>query len=340
MQAGAPKFGVLLLEEDAGHFCELARRADRAGVTSIWTIEYYNRNSLARLAMMAACTERTTVGTAITAAFARAPLMTATAAADVVALAPGRVVLGLGSSTRRMNTDWYGVDASHPAPRIEELVELLKAIWAHENGPFGFDGTFYNLTFAHLDKLPTDPPPPIYTAGVNERMVRTAGRVADGFIGHPLATPTYFKEVARGAVARGASEAGRDAGAVHMATQVIVAPDEDLAAARRRVALQVAFYSTVKTYDIFFELHGFQEERALIQAAFLKHDTEGMLGAVSERMLDEMAVYGPPKRIWSGLERFTGVVDTAILYPPHFGSSQQQMRQDHYGLIDMLAKVA
>ena len=45
---------------------------------------------------------------------------------------------------------------------------------------------------------------PIYTAGVNPRMLETAGRVADGVLGHTLFTRRYVEEVVRPAVARGA----------------------------------------------------------------------------------------------------------------------------------------
>ena len=50
------------------------------------------------------------------------------AAMDLDELSNGRLVLGLGSATRRMNEDWYGVPFSAPAPRMRELVELLRRL--------------------------------------------------------------------------------------------------------------------------------------------------------------------------------------------------------------------
>src|ERR1700677_2643083 len=39
------KLSVLLLEEDLASLCSLAEQAEGAAVDSVWTIEYYNRNS-------------------------------------------------------------------------------------------------------------------------------------------------------------------------------------------------------------------------------------------------------------------------------------------------------
>ena len=45
---------------------------------------------------------------------------------------------------------------------------------------------------------------PIYTAAVNPRMIESAGRVADGLLGHTLFSPRYIEEVVRPALrARG-----------------------------------------------------------------------------------------------------------------------------------------
>jgi probable F420-dependent oxidoreductase len=331
------RLGILLLDEDLDGFRALAAAAEDAGADSAWTIEYYNRNSLTRLAVLAATTKRITVGSAVTAAFARAPLMVATAAADLSSLAPGRVVLGLGSSTRRMNEDWYGVtEHDHPAPRIEELIDLLHRIGAHTSGPFDYQGRFYQLRFAHLDKLGADPLP-IYTAGVNPRMVEVAGRVADGFVGHPLATVAYLQQVALPAIAAGAAKAGRDFRAVQRTTQVITAIDNDRSEARRRAALQVAFYSTVKTYEVIFATHGFAEERQAIRAAFLANDVAKMVRSTSQAMLDVMAVYGTRAEVIDQLQRYGDVADELILYPPHFGVTPPELRREQESIIELIA---
>lgn len=334
--AGNPRFGVLLLEGDAGHLREMAQRAEVAGFHAAWTVEYYNNNSLVRLALMAAATKHMVVGTAVTAAFARAPLMIATAVSDIASIAPHRVVLGLGTSTFRMNRDWYGVDAEHPAPRLEELVRLLRELWRHSSGAFEFNGRFTCLNFTHLEKTALDPLVPIYTAGVNERMVRASGAVADGFFGHPIATTDYIRSVALPAIDAGRAKAGRSNDPFHISTQVITSIDDDEDAARRRAALQVAFYATTKTYDIILAVHGFEEEADAIRAAFAARDRDGMLRAISDRMLREMAVYGSPSQVVDQLERYQDVTDSVILYSPQFGISSEEGRRCQYEIVSLL----
>jgi alkanesulfonate monooxygenase SsuD/methylene tetrahydromethanopterin reductase-like flavin-dependent oxidoreductase (luciferase family) len=326
------KLGVLLLEEDLASLCSLAEQAEAAAVDSVWTIEYYNRNSVVRAAAMAARTRRLRVGTAITAAFARAPLMLATAAADLSTLAPGRVVLGLGTGTARMNSDWYGTPADHPASRLEELIAVQRRFNDHHSGPFSHEGRFVGMRFAHLDRQPAAQLP-IYTAGVNPRMVEVAGRSADGFIGHPVATAEYLEQIAEPAIAKGLLHSGRATTAVRRVTQVITALDHDRAAARRRAAMQIAFYATVKTYEVIFRLHGFGAERSRIRDAFLAGDSHAMADAVSDDMLARMAAYGTPAEVDEQLARYSGWADELILYPPHFGVTSTQLHDEQLDLI-------
>ena len=146
-----------------------------------------------RLAAMAQATSRIELGSAIAYAFGRTPLVLAAEARDLDELSGGRLTLGLGTGTRRMQQDWHGLDGEHPASRMEELVPLLRRLWRLHEGPIDHEGRFYRLKVQ-----PTAPPrepyrldTPIYMAGVNARMVEAAGAVADGLIGHPLFTPEY-----------------------------------------------------------------------------------------------------------------------------------------------------
>jgi hypothetical protein len=109
--------GLVVMDEDPAGALTIVRAADRAGIHSLWSIDYYNRSSLTRAAAFAAVSETAIVGTSVTPLFARAPLALAAAAADVQGIAGGRFVLGVGSSTRRMNQDWYGTALQHPAPQ-------------------------------------------------------------------------------------------------------------------------------------------------------------------------------------------------------------------------------
>src|SRR3954468_8291680 len=192
---------------------ESARRAEEAGFDSVWATEFYDRSATVSLAAMAQATQRIGLGSAIAYPFGRTPVVLAAEARDLDELSRGRLVLGLGTGTRRMQQDWHGLDGEHPAPRMEELVPLVRRLLRLHEGPIAHDGRLYRAVVTPTAPVP---PPlrrdlPVYMAGVNARMIEAAGAVSDGLVGHPLFTPEYTSEVVRPALARGAERAGRAA---------------------------------------------------------------------------------------------------------------------------------
>jgi len=238
------KVGLVVMDENPADALRIVRAADRAGVHSLWTIDYYNRSSLTRAAAFAALSETSIVGTSVTPLFARSPLALASAAADVQAIAGGRFVLGVGSSTRRMNQDWYGTALEHPAPQVRERIDLIRRLIAHRSGPFTYDGTFDRVSMAHYDRTALPDRMTILAAGVGEHMVSVAGECADGFVGHTIASAAYLRDVARPLLAKGAAKAGRDAAQLRVTTQIVASAGTDPRAARRDAAAQVGFYAT------------------------------------------------------------------------------------------------
>jgi alkanesulfonate monooxygenase SsuD/methylene tetrahydromethanopterin reductase-like flavin-dependent oxidoreductase (luciferase family) len=222
-----------------------------------------------------------------------------------------------------MQRDWHGLDGEHPAPKLEELVPLLRRLWRLHEGPISHDGRFYRLEIT-----PTAPPAPplrseipVYLAGVNARMIEAAGAVADGLVGHPLFTREYVEQVVRPALAKGAARTGRPPD-VPVAGYLTCAVDRDGDRARRAAAAQIAFYSTVKTYDAIHELAGFQAEAAAVRAAWRSGDVAAMVDAVPPAMIDAMAVAGTPDEARHQLEeRWSDVYEKTLLYPPTFGGA-------------------
>lgn len=154
-----------------------------------------------------------------------------------------------------MISDWHGLDGSSPAVRVEELVPLLRRVWRLAEAPVDHEGRFYRLRIAALDDLASAPGRdiPIYTAGVNPRMIEAAGRVADGLLGHTLFSPRSVEQVVRPAIERGAVHAGRDPGDVALATYTLASAHADRAQARREAAAMIAFYGSVKSYAGLFD---------------------------------------------------------------------------------------
>jgi len=299
---------------------ETAALAEAAGLRSVWTTEFYDRSATVSLAAMAQATKTIVLGTAIAYAFGRTPVVLAAEARDLDELSGGRLILGLGTGTKRMQQDWHGLDGQKPALRMEELVPLLRRILRLHEGPIDFEGRYYRIkvrpTAPVLPPLRTDIP--IYMAGVNPRMIEAAGAVADGLVGHPLFTPEYVHEVVGPALARGAERAGR-AAPVPIAGYVTCAIHEDSEQARRDAAAVIAFNSTVKTYDLIHQLHGFEAEVTNVREAWRAGDLGGMMAAVSPRMVEAIAIAGTPEEARRQMEaRWNGLYDRVLLWPPAF----------------------
>lgn len=164
-------------------------------------------------------------------------------------------------------------------------------------------------------------------------MCEVAGRVADGLAGHPLFTTAYVEEVARPAVIRGAERAGRNPADVEIVSMVICSVHDDPQIARREAAQQIAFYSSVKSYEHVLDVSGFASQGAVIREAFARRDLPAMFAAVTDDMIDTMAVAGTAAEVRAGLRRYEGVLDHIVLYSPSIGLAPERIAENLGSLI-------
>jgi probable F420-dependent oxidoreductase len=315
---------------------DLAAAAERAGIDAAWAPELYDRSATISVAEMAHRTERCQVGTAIAYGVGRSPLTLAAEARDLDEISAGRFVLGIGNGTRRMIADWHGQDPEAPAKRIEELVPLLRDLWRLHEAPVDHEGRFYRLKFRPTGamKAPLRERIPVWTAGVNPRMIESAGRVADGLLGHALFTAEHIAEVVRPAIERGAAHAERDPAEIGVATLVISVVDDDAERARREAAAQIAFYCSAKSYGALLESHGFGTAGAAIREAFGAGDWDAMVAAVTPEMVDRMALAGTADEVKAAARRYEGVLDHLILYAPSYGVSDERAVENANRLVE------
>jgi probable F420-dependent oxidoreductase len=342
MSARAARRGISVFGPSLEEMAAAAGAADAAGFESVWTSELYNRSATVTLAAMAQRTSACAISSGIMYAVGRTPLMLAAEARDLDELSSGRLILGLGNGTRRMVSDWHGLDGDAPARRMEELVPLLRALWRLHEQPVDHDGRFYRCKIKALDQL-TEPPVrdiPIFTAGVNPRMMESAGRVADGLVGHTLFSPRYIEDVALPAIARGARTAGRDGSKIAFAAMVLCSVSDDEEQARRDAAAMIAFYGSVKTYAGVFEISGFGEQAQRIREAFGRRDVDAMIAAVSEEMVDEFSVAGRPDDVSARLRRYDALAEHVVLFPPAWGVEPERKRENLALLIERCGAAA
>jgi probable F420-dependent oxidoreductase len=314
-----------------------AREVESAGFESAWVAET-SRSAFVQAAVAASATERIRIGTNIALAFPRSPTLTAMAARDLAELSGGRFVLGLGTQVKRVNEQRFGIPFEHPAPKMADYVEAVRSVLAtYEGQPIDHRGRFYQLTMPPFPGAgPVPGGVPVHVAAVNALMAETAGRVADGVLGHPMTSPQWIREVLRPAVERGALAAGRDPSRIEVTTGVILQVSADRELARREAALQVAFYATTRTYRPVLALHGFEDRLEPLRRAFVRQDFAEMT-TLALPMVDSLAVAGSAEECRERILAFDGVADRVILGGAWVGPSEQRIEENHRAIVEAFA---
>lgn len=318
-----------------------AAQAEEAGASVFCAGEFSDLNAYVTATQMAMATSTAMVGPGIAYGFARSPFVHASAVRQLSGFAPGRVFLGLGSGTARMNRDWFGVDADHPAPRMAELVQAIRAFLHAENGEVvRFAGEYYrieaDIRAPVLGRLDV----PILIGAFNKVMVRTAARVADGILGHGIFTDRWWEEVIDPQLAAGAAAAARDSAALHRWGWVITAIDDaDPARAIRDARLQIAFYLTVRTYDSLVALHGWEDEVAAIRAAFRTSRPDSIAEHVTDEMLWSIAICGDTAQARAMLKNRRRLPETAFFATPSFLIGRRRQANYHANTIGFASQM-
>ncbi|HJP64818.1 MAG TPA: TIGR03617 family F420-dependent LLM class oxidoreductase [Actinomycetota bacterium] len=327
----------IALGGELDHLGAMAQKAEAAGYESVWVAETA-RSAYVQAALACQATTAVSIGTDIALAFPRSPTITAMVARDLAELSGGRFILGLGTQVKRINERRFSVPFEHPAPKIGEAVEAIRAVLgAYEGKPIDHRGRFYTLTMPPFPGAgPAPGPIPIYLAAVNTLMAKTAGRVADGVLGHPMTSPRYVREVLRPAVEEGAAEAGRPAEAVNITTGVIMQIADDADVARREAAAQVGFYATTRTYRPVLELHGFGDLVEPLRRAFVKGDVAEMVD-IAAPTVDVLAIAGTTDECRDRLRSFDGAADRVILGGSWVGPGEGRIRENHLAILETFA---
>jgi len=333
------QLGLILTGGSARGNLDLAVRAERAGFDSVLSVEFFNQHAFAVLGAIAASTRRIRIGTGIANAFTRAPLVHATAAMDLDELSGGRMVLGLGSGTRRMNVEWWGVPFSKPAARMRELVELLRAAFAAASGfGFRFHGTFWDLKIPVFMRPGARADLPIWIAAVNQPMLRSAGAAADGVVGHPIATRRWHREVTLPALRRAEASAGRPTGACRLVPYVMTSINRDRALAVQDAKQQIGFYYTVKVYHTILNFHGLPEVAAACRRALPTFDIPAMAAAIPDALVDEIAIACTPDEARDRLAQWRDLCDEVLLYAPTIGVPPERARENNQTILDVFGR--
>jgi alkanesulfonate monooxygenase SsuD/methylene tetrahydromethanopterin reductase-like flavin-dependent oxidoreductase (luciferase family) len=133
----------------------------------------------------------------------RHPVLVARQLADLDAIAPGRLVFGVGiGGEDRHEVEICGVDPASRGRRMEESLSVLRALMT--GAPVTFHGEFFDIEEAVIRPSASVP---IVIGGRSDQAIRRAGRHGDGWLGI-WNSPRRFAQAVE-MVAEEAAQAGR-----------------------------------------------------------------------------------------------------------------------------------
>ena len=275
------------------------------------------------LPAIAALTNRIKVGTAVIHIFARTPVETGIMAATLDELSSGRFVLGRGVANETLASG-HGLETGHPLKRAEEYITIVRKVFAAER--LNIKGKYYSSNNFKLEFKPPNSHLPIILACLGPKMAQLAGKICDGAIIN-MADTGRIKFVAEN-LAKGASEAGRDASNLEIVAKVRVSINKDIEKAKDALKKVVTFYSLAAHYRDMLAEMGLQKEIAEIQENYKKSGFKAAAKAVSDDMLTRIPVVPATnmKDLKQGLKKYDTCGATRILvaYVPSTETSTQE----------------
>jgi len=300
---------------------EIARDAAAAGFGSFWTAETTGQEAFATLGAVAAAVPGIGLGTGVLALQLRTPMLAAMGAATLQGLAPEQdVLLGVGISSPVVVGRWHGAEyGDRPVARVREYLQLVRECLSGE--VVDHDGEFYRCSRFRLGVRLGERRPKLVLGALNERMLATAGELADGVLLNYLpasAVPWCVEQVRRGE-----RDAGRPEGSCTIYSYVHVGVcDRDAALPNARRDL--FSYVVVPAYARAFERAGFGDEVAAVLEAHRARDRQGAVDAISDRMADAIDVCGDEATVAAAVTAYRDAgVEVPVVMPLPWGEDRR-----------------
>jgi probable F420-dependent oxidoreductase len=297
------------------------------GYTDVWSSEANGADAFTPLALASAWAPSLRLGTAIVPAFTRGPGCLAQSVGSLAQAAPGRVALGVGTSSDVIVEGWNGIPFQRPYERTRDVVRFLRRALTGEKVTAEYE-TFSVRGF-RLGVVPPEPVP-ILVAALREGMLRLAGREGDGAIVNWLSAD----DVATVApIVRDAAEVKAStpdaAPAPEIAARIFVAASDDADTVRGMGRFAIAAYMNVPVYAAFHEWLGRGDRLGDMWRLWKEGDRKGALAAIPDEVVDELIVWGTPEQCREHIQRYVdnGVSTPALALLP-FGYDQRQAIRD------------
>src|SRR5262245_43495262 len=309
---------------------DIVRRAEERGFDSIWVGEAWGTETCTLAGALLARSRRIHVGTGIVSLYLRPPTLTAMQAATLDIVAPGRACLGLGVSTRNINT-FHGIPWDHPVSRTREYVTILRRVLTGER--VTYEGKFYRPRGFQLSLTPPSHVP-IYLAAVNPLMLQLAGELTDGIMLAWL--PARQVPASLAEIAKGAARAGRSLSDIDIGCYIHTAVTRDREQTLKQLRRVLVGYCQANTYIQGFRHFGYGDILDEVHSHWKAGDRPGAEAAIPERMVEELYVFGTAEECRAHIDRFrqAGIQLPVVAVPP----SSRMPEEAFHSLVDTFAQ--
>ncbi|MGI0102720.1 MAG: LLM class flavin-dependent oxidoreductase [Nitrosotalea sp.] len=270
---------------------------------SIWIPETWGMECGSILSAITSIAKKPKLGSSIINIYSRTPSLIAMHAVTLDTLSDGRLILGLGASSKAIVENWHGLEFKKPLQRMRESVEIIKQIIS--GNKVSYHGEFFHIQNFRLLTKPLRNKIPIYLAAINKKMAELTWEIGDGVIFYlrPL-------EEMRDMIPRMQNKRKID-----VACQLITCVSNDVEKAIMRTKKTIAFYVSVgKIYREFLAKNGYEKETREIFEEYEKSGLSESYKFVSDSMMNSLALCGTPDSIQRKLVQYIRAgVDLPIL---------------------------
>jgi 5,10-methylenetetrahydromethanopterin reductase len=288
---------------------EVAGYAEQAGFSAVFVAEGHG-DALSLCHPVAAATRTVRVGTAITNAALRPPVLAAKTAAQLDHASRGRFILGLGVANAVMNSR-FGLAPVAPLLMIEEYAAVVRAVLKGDAD--GYRGQVFRTGMVPLDSPPVRAELPVYLGALGPKMLALAGRIADGVILN-LISPAQAGRAA-GIVRSAAEKAGRDPASVEIVCVVHLCLSDDAEAAAAAARAVVPRYVLHPASGSLWG-EGDGTDLGPVRAATLAGDRAGAAALVPQQAADVFVAHGDAATCAARIAEYAAAgVDLPVVFP-------------------------
>jgi F420-dependent oxidoreductase-like protein len=311
---------------------EAVKEAERLGFDSIWTSEAYGCDVLTPLAWWGSQTEKVRLGTAIMQMSARRPTAAAMAAMTMDHLSGGRFILGMGVSGPQVVEGWYGEPFAKPLARTREYVSIVRDAIARQE-PVTSGGAHYPLPVNGREGItglgkplkstlhPLRERIPLCLGAEGPKNIALTAEIADGWLAL-FYSPHHHAELYRPCLEEGFARRDRphDDFEIHASIPFVVHDDVEQAADMIRPRLALYFGGMgARSMNFHREVPvrmGYEAEARKIQELYMDGKKAEAAAAVPTRLVEQLALIGPPDKIRHDLEAWRESSVTSLLIEP------------------------